>query len=200
MPQVNIIGEIAGASGFEEASLFAKYEFLFDQERWRVLEGERSGRTWIAVRDQEDEVGVWGQPLDISFSTVSVRGWPKLKVEVYELDTYDRTDLAGYGFTYIPPQPGHHRLDVVISRPAGTATEEFNGSFLGGRAHYLQPSVITSPASRQGHHTISRGVVHLDLHVVVKDFVPQVRMCSLPPSEGSGIVSNNGKPKKHTLV
>ena len=40
---------------------------------------------------------------------LGLQGWPRLMVEVYQLDEYERVDLAGYGFCFIPVTPGHSR-------------------------------------------------------------------------------------------
>lgn len=178
MPQVHVIGEILGATGFERKGIYCTYEFSFDNEKWRVVEGDVAGRSWIAVRHEEEPFAIWNQPVNISFSSVSVLGWPRIKVEVYEIDDYDRTILGGYGFVYVPVAPGRHKLQCYIARPRGSLLEEVNGAFLGGHNRYLEPNAVMSPKSRQGHATLSRGVVHLDFHIAVKDFNKEVLLCT----------------------
>lgn len=40
--------------------------------------------------------------------TKSVRGWPKLLVEVWEVDDHGRNSLGGYGLTSLPIEPGEY--------------------------------------------------------------------------------------------
>jgi hypothetical protein len=41
-------------------------------------------------------------PFDLNFSAKSVRGWPKLILEVWEVDAKGRNCIAGYGTTVMP--------------------------------------------------------------------------------------------------
>lgn len=51
-------------------------------------------------------------PFDINLSTKSVRGWPKLLVEVWEIDLNGRNSIAGYGLITIPFEAGEYSLDI----------------------------------------------------------------------------------------
>ena len=42
------------------------------------------------------------QPFDLNLSTKSVRGWPKLIVEVWQVDNHGRNSIAGYGMIGLP--------------------------------------------------------------------------------------------------
>ena len=45
-------------------------------------------------------------PIDIHFTCANIKGWPRLIMQVWELDSYGRAVLTGYGFTHLPSTPG----------------------------------------------------------------------------------------------
>ncbi len=45
---VIFVGELEGAVGFEKRNVFAKWKIVPSNNRWRVLEGDSGGRTWIS--------------------------------------------------------------------------------------------------------------------------------------------------------
>lgn len=47
-------------------------------------------------------------PIDLNYVCKSVRGWPKLLVEVWEVDDEGRNSLAGYGVTTLPIETGEY--------------------------------------------------------------------------------------------
>ena len=49
---------------------------------------------------------VWSHPIDIHFASASIQGWPRLVLQVWELDEYGRSILSGYGFVHMPTDAG----------------------------------------------------------------------------------------------
>lgn len=131
-----------------------------------------------------DEMAIWNQPIDVSFAAVGLQGWPKIVLEIYETDSNNCVDLVGYGTCTLPLSPGLHQREVVVSRPRGSWTDDFQSSFLGGYPRYMHPDVITLGDSRFGHETISTGVAHLSVHVATKNLEDYVRL--LPDSTQKG--------------
>ena len=81
-PQVHIIGELRGATGFDSERLFCKYEFRVGHN-WTHMSGKHEGETFEEVRDSINEQSVWDHPFDLHYKTKAIRGWPKLYVEVW---------------------------------------------------------------------------------------------------------------------
>lgn len=48
------------------------------------------------------------------------QGWPRLTVQVWQLDTHGRNVLRGYGFRHLPSTPGFSEVSVPCWRPSGT--------------------------------------------------------------------------------
>jgi len=171
MPEVHFIGEIVGASGFDGIDLHARWNFVFNEEKWRLLQGDQAGRTWMAERGGEDgDIAAWNHPIDACFATTGLAGWPQLLLEVHQGDFHRRVDPCGHGFINIPSQPGEHTLECVISRPKGSQMEELRAYYLGGNPRYVHPDVVLKGDSRAGHCTVPTGVVWLKLTVVVRGF------------------------------
>jgi hypothetical protein len=65
------------------------------------------------------EKAYFAHPIDIHLSTQSIQGWPKIHVEVWHHDDYNRQEIYGYGTVFIPTSPGQHtvKLTLIISFP-----------------------------------------------------------------------------------
>lgn len=81
-PQVHVIGEIKGATGFTENRLFCKFEVRCGSN-WTLLGGKDYGETFEEIRDDIEEGAVWDHPIDLHYKCNAVRGWPKVYVEVW---------------------------------------------------------------------------------------------------------------------
>lgn len=80
---------------------------------WSFLEGEESTQTQYASSD--DGVQVWNHPIDAHFASASIQGWPRMVMQVWELDEYGRSILAGYGFAHLPTNAGESAVyDCLI--------------------------------------------------------------------------------------
>jgi B9 domain-containing protein 2 len=66
--------------------------------------GEDSSQTQYASSD--DGIQVWNHPIDVHFASASIQGWPRMVVQVWELDEFGRSILSGYGFVHLPTNPG----------------------------------------------------------------------------------------------
>lgn len=51
---------------------------------------------------------------------MNTQGWPRLMVQVWQLDTHGRNVLRGYGFRHLPSTPGFSEVSVPCWRPSGT--------------------------------------------------------------------------------
>ena len=49
MPQVHIVGQVLGASGFDEDKLFCKYKVNYDYRSMRLVDGEPEDQTQLST-------------------------------------------------------------------------------------------------------------------------------------------------------
>jgi len=170
MPEVHIQGQIKGARGFDNRDVFAKWKIVAGSDKWRILDGDAAGRTWLAEQKDEDEMATWNEPLDVSFVCSELQGWPKMMLQVFQTDEFGQVLFGGYGFCFVPTSPGVHLVEMAVFRPRGTLLEAFAASFLGTNQCYENPDVVMSGESRFGHHTISAGVIDLEFEIAIKGF------------------------------
>ncbi|GAB5364384.1 hypothetical protein AAMO2058_000965500 [Amorphochlora amoebiformis] len=170
MPHVYIIGEITGASGFDQQlSLQGEFKFV-TSDKWQCLGGDAQGTTWVGEAEMDEDMSIWNHPIQIHYSTRGMYGWPKLRIQVNTIDDEDRVDLAGYGFCHVPMSPGTHSLDIVTTRPKGSFWDHISSKYVGGYPRYTNPDEVTKTSFSPGLEVITRGVVHVKLSVVLKGF------------------------------
>lgn len=135
---------------------------------WSLLEGEDSSQTQYTASE------VWNHPIDVHFASTSMEGWPRLILQVWSLDSYGRSMLAGYGLTYLPTNPGDHELEINCWKPTnGTIREKLEEFFLGNTPScLLDEAVIFGKAweNRSRLTTVSSGKVKLNVNVVLRFF------------------------------
>ncbi|XP_067831145.1 B9 domain-containing protein 2 [Heptranchias perlo] len=168
MAEVHIIGQIVGASGFPQHSLFCKWG-LQTGCAWKLLSGLKEGQTQVdnpVIKDMT----YWSHPIDVHYATKGLQGWPKLYLQVWHQDSFARNELYGYGFCHIPSSPGTHEMTCVTWRPLGTWQEQFSQMFVGGGPQLKHSDLIYTGADRYRLHTVAMGKVHLQLSVILRNF------------------------------
>jgi Ciliary basal body-associated, B9 protein len=120
VPEVHFIGEFIGGTGFG-SGVSCKFRAEAGKH-WSLLAGAAVGQSHTVYADS-DEVACWNHPIDLHYTTKSMQGWPRLLLQVWQLDAYGRLALQGYGFCHLPSVPGSSEVSVACWRPAGTAQE-----------------------------------------------------------------------------
>eukprot|EP01112_Ceratiomyxa_fruticulosa_P004770 TRINITY_DN1530_c0_g1_i4.p1 TRINITY_DN1530_c0_g1~~TRINITY_DN1530_c0_g1_i4.p1 ORF type:complete len:178 (+),score=18.37 TRINITY_DN1530_c0_g1_i4:402-935(+) len=152
MAEIHIIGQILGGSGFPSLDLFCKWSVVTGSN-WQLLEGLVEGQTQVD-NPLEGKMAVWSHPIDLHYTTRSISGWPKLKVQVWHQDRYGRNELYGYGFCNVPTSAGIFSVDCVTWRPKGSVMEEVSSFFLGGTTQLANDDLIISGADRYNQRFI----------------------------------------------
>jgi hypothetical protein len=109
---VHLIGKISGAKHFTSDEVYIKYFFKIG-DNWKHLSGKVEGETFQSKAEHGRYIPL-EHPIDINFSAKSVRGWPKLLVEVWEIDHHGRNSLAGYSIVTLPFEQGEYKLELGI--------------------------------------------------------------------------------------
>jgi len=166
--EVHFIGELSGAVvGSNNFAVSCQWRIEFGNN-WSHVDGETSGQTQYCTtnydsRDSFNDTNCcWNHPLDVHFIGRSSRlqeGWPRLILQIWEIDPYNRILPVGYGFLHLPTSstPGTYQLKVPCWRPKGTYLEEIKAFFLGpkpqlsddlclfGRAWEDRQKIVTIP-------------------------------------------------------
>jgi B9 domain-containing protein 2 len=146
-PELHVLGEIVGGSGFDSDNSFCFYE-LKTGDHWTLVGGEAKGQSQIDF--PRGSMHVWNHPLDLHFYTKTMQGWPRIILAVHNQDSYGGNQLIGYGFFFIPMTGGHHTLEVPIWRPQGTPSEEIYDFFLGALKISDAPCLTSADISTGG--------------------------------------------------
>ncbi|EDS38433.1 conserved hypothetical protein [Culex quinquefasciatus] len=115
MPRRNlcpILGELCHASDFEEPNLFCKLSVQFGSS-WKVIEGHCEGQSVANTARVDPRRSNFGTPLDLHLACRGIQVWPKLHVELIALNSFDNFWPVGYGFAFLPTQPGLHWIRMA---------------------------------------------------------------------------------------
>jgi len=174
IPEVHFLGEISfGESCSTSSDVCISCRWRIDWGKsWSSVAGECSGQSQYSLR-RDDGHAIWNHPIDLHLISASVQGWPRMIVQLWELDEYGRAGLAGYGFCHLPVNVGQTiNVDIPCWRPCGTSREELEALFLGTKPILTNDDIIfgSSWKNRCRIVTVSAGKVHLSLSVILRHF------------------------------
>ena len=127
IPEVHFIGEICHGEGFSGCSISCKWSISWGRT-WSLLAGIGNGQSQYATTSDEN-LNIWNHPIDLHFTTANAKGRPRIMLQVWNLDSYGRTNLIGYGFTYLPSTPGTFLFKISsqkVSKPSINRTRNCN--------------------------------------------------------------------------
>mmetsp|Transcript_20337 Transcript_20337/g.61935 ORF Transcript_20337/g.61935 Transcript_20337/m.61935 type:complete len:166 (-) Transcript_20337:826-1323(-) len=114
-------GQIESGAFEGHSSLYCRYAFSFGDD-WRVMRGVEEGITQMASSSSANGLAVWNFPIDLTFRSTCVHGWPQIVISVYGDDYFGRSDMIlGYGATHLPLTPGRHQLTIRTFRPLASS-------------------------------------------------------------------------------
>ncbi|EGR27435.1 hypothetical protein IMG5_196180 [Ichthyophthirius multifiliis] len=163
-PQVNIIGKIKGAYNFEYQTAYVKYSFKVG-ENWTLVSGIHEGDTFQSTSSHNKYIPL-DHPFDLNYASKSLRGWPKLFIEVWLIDSYGRNSLGGYGIIGLPMASGFYKLDIPCWRPKST----FSDYIIGAHPELIHRDILIASDSRFNFKTESTGNIQVEIDILNKDF------------------------------
>ncbi|GBG27460.1 B9 domain-containing protein 2 [Hondaea fermentalgiana] len=168
-PEVHVIGEIDGGINFG-SGVCCRWQLDFGSA-WEPLSGNVEGQTHVDYPSDGDSA-VWSHPLDVHFLAKGIQGWPRLLVQVWQMDEFGRVHLRGYGFTHLPCASGSYELDVATWRPMGTLKEEIAANFLGVTPQLRDMDLLFKKAwsDRCRLSTTSAGIVRVNVDILLRNF------------------------------
>jgi len=163
-PQVYIVGCIKKAVDFDAKRMYLKYEFKVGNE-WKKLSGLSSGESFECVSEEEGDIPI-EQPFDLNYTCKSIKGWPKLLVEAWEVDQHGRNRIAGYGVINIPFHQGTYKLEAACWRPEASYTDKIIGAY----PELEFRDILLASQSRVGMPADSTGRIVVQASVVITGF------------------------------
>ncbi|EPY34315.1 B9 protein [Strigomonas culicis] len=118
----------------------------------------------------------WNFPIDVHYSFSSIQGWPKISVQVWQVDGYGRKDICGYGMAYLPmASQGEQEIEVYTWRPTfwhpSLFVRLYQGLrllFMGGSPVLRDNALIHGNEERFKLHTIGSGKVKLRFNIFTR--------------------------------
>lgn len=179
VPEIHYVGQIVSGrriSSDPSEGIICRWK-VSKGKCWEHLGGDMSGQTHVGycqVRELEEIA--FNHPLDLHFAEAGVAGWgcPWMALQCFKLDWNGRKILAGYGFCYLPSNPGYHKIEVPIWRPSGSVEEEMHSYFLGRTPSLVSHEPIFESAwqSRCRLVTVGAGTVKLEVFALSRNTKP----------------------------
>ncbi|KXS18589.1 B9-domain-containing protein [Gonapodya prolifera JEL478] len=152
---VNFTGQIESVCGLEEG----------------LTQMARSARSSTSV--SSDRVGntcVWNFPIEITFKSTNVFGWPQLVVSVYGLDGFGRDVVRGYGSLRLPLHSGRFVKYIPLFVPLATSPFNYLLSWFAGRLpEFVDPAFVSKSEGREVTRVSSQGSVKVVVDVLPRD-------------------------------
>jgi B9 domain-containing protein 1 len=93
------------------------------------------------MSNSEEQI-VWNFPIDVSFNSTNVFGWPRIAISVYGIDFLGRDVIRGYGSALIPLSSGQHQIEIDMFNPLATSYLNDFASWLMGNPPEVSPAAI----------------------------------------------------------
>jgi len=138
---------------------------------WVVKSGIDTGLSQTARRTplHYEQGVVWNFPLDVTFKSTNVYGWPRLAVSVYGIDYLGRDVVRGYGSVLVPLTPGQHVVDLDTYTPV--ATSIFNQAvswLMGNPPEFFDSKFVCQGEGREVTRVQKSGSVRIKFNIVTK--------------------------------
>lgn len=174
MAELHILGEITSGRNFNGHSFFVDYEIIAGTQ-WTHAAGSLKGSSHVMAWDFDGII--WSMPIDLHFATDSVQGWPKINIQVWEVDYYGRKDLSGYGVVFVPLPTGKMETCTVETwKPTYWDASGWKRMYqqarqmvMGGNPVLRDTSLVHNNDNRFKLHTTSGGTVTLKLTSIIKN-------------------------------
>lgn len=118
--------------------------------------------------ESSDEV-VWNFPVDVTFKSTNVYGWPRIAVAVYGADYLGRDVVRGYCSCLMPLLSGSHTLSCDMYTPLATSSYNQAMSWLlGNPPEFYDPKFVCQGEGREVTRVRSTGTVIIKLNILTK--------------------------------
>eukprot|EP01041_Mallomonas_annulata_P002148 gene2148-4179_t len=167
---VVVSGQIEKADFGSLEDIYCRYSYFFGPD-WMIKTGIQTGISQTSRKSTsniEDGI-VWNFPIDVTFKSTNVFGWPRIALNVYGMDFFGRDVVRGYGSALIPPIAGMHEIDVETYVPMGSSMLNNLISWLmGNPPEFFDSTLVCKGEGREVTRVQSTGYVRLKINVVTK--------------------------------
>mmetsp|Transcript_9595 Transcript_9595/g.8579 ORF Transcript_9595/g.8579 Transcript_9595/m.8579 type:complete len:189 (-) Transcript_9595:12-578(-) len=168
---VNCLGYIESGEFGDLNDLYCRYNFHIGPD-WTIIGGIDSGISQTSVkRFYHNSDIIWNFPIDISFKSTNIFGWPRLVISVYGLDYFGRDVIRGYGSALIPLVNGSHAIDVEMYSPIASSllNQVFSWVF-GNPPEFFDSKIVALSEGREVTRVQYAGRIRIKLNIKTKGF------------------------------
>jgi len=163
---VYISGQIASAQLSGVKNPVCKYQMVSGSD-WDCVKGFIDGESQVSrnvVTSSTEPSVVWNFPLNVTYKTTNVSGWPRLVVSVRDAGRV----IHGYGTTSVPTIPGKHVRYVQLFTPVSASwIQAFISLFTGEPPDFYDARFTTANDGRYAARVKSAGVAKVEFSVYV---------------------------------
>lgn len=125
MPEVSFIGE-AETVHVKCSYVSVSWAIVPGSAAWNLYAGLSDGESQTCAVSSEIGYATLNHPIDSSFQTSSIEGWPFLVCEVWDKSEEGIRSFVGCGSAWLPPSHGAHSIDVFLWRPCAFGLENLS--------------------------------------------------------------------------
>ncbi|KAJ2939175.1 hypothetical protein O0L34_g8487 [Tuta absoluta] len=156
-------------AGVFDEKLYIQYDTVWGPD-WDPISGLTSGTSQMAESGKDPERVVFNMPLEMTFGSTNVSGWPQLILTIRAQNTISGDSLRGYALVLLPPTSGSRDVTASLVRPqAATLLGEWLAWLTGRHPELADPKMLASGKENYLLRTESYGTVSLLLTMLSKD-------------------------------
>ncbi|KAI1309071.1 B9 domain-containing protein 1 [Halotydeus destructor] len=171
---VSAVGQLISCDLPHHERAYCKFSFNHGPD-WSIISGLDQGVTQVSKQSQVDgqfnRLIVWNFPIDVTFRSSNVHGWPQIVLSTFSYDMFGNDIPSGYGSTHIPPVPGRHEVRIPLFVPKSSSlVNQINAFFSGRRPEFVDPNIVAQAEGRELINVQSQGMATIQLNIALKDF------------------------------
>ncbi|XP_041978242.1 B9 domain-containing protein 1 [Aricia agestis] len=156
-------------AGVFDDQLYLHYEVTWGPD-WDPISGLSSGVSQMARFGSDPERVVFNMPVEMTFGSTNVYGWPQLITTVRARNSLTGDCLRGYALFLLPPAPGTQQLTAPLICPrSATVLGEWLAWATGKNPELADPKMLANGKDSYLIRTSSYGTVELRMTMVSKD-------------------------------
>lgn len=167
---VQCTGQVISGDFGGKDYLYCRYSFQKGHD-WTTSAGVDSGLSQTACKNPACpyEPIVWNFPIDISFSSTNVFGWPRIAVSVYGIDFLGRDVIRGYGSVLVPLSTGKHEIRIEMFAPLALSNmHSLLGWLMGNPPEFFDSKFVCQGEGREVTRVQHTGSVVINLNIQTK--------------------------------
>nr|CCA22412.1 sporangia induced hypothetical protein [Albugo laibachii Nc14] len=167
--QVMFSGQIESINIPGISNIYCRYTITSGSD-WHLQHGLDTGLSQIAYGESRRKDGITlNFPIDISYTTTNLFGWPRVVLSVYGLDLLGRDVVRGYGTTYLPTAGCNVVREIPLFKPqSSTLLQHWTAKLSATQPEYYDSRFIAQNEGRAVTRVSSGGKAVLRLNTMTR--------------------------------